>query len=82
MTIFFGFWPARMRTISSIDKTSASISADGVKLYLYPSADAPTLYHYGPAWIDASMSTSVNGAVAISGTFAANGTWDDNGISA
>ncbi len=53
----------------------AADSADGVKLYLYPSADAPTIYFYGPAWVDASISVPVSGAVALSGSFAANGSW-------
>src|SRR5262245_23645155 len=50
-------------------------SADGVKLYLYPSADAPTKYWYGPAWLDTSINTGVAGAVQISGNYAANGAW-------
>src|SRR5262245_55537861 len=53
----------------------AADSADGCKLYLYPSADAPTKYWYGPAWLDVSVNTAVAGAVAISGSFAANGAW-------
>lgn len=50
-------------------------SADGVKVYLYPSADLPSVYWYGPAWLDVSVDTGVADAVAISGSFAANGTW-------
>ena len=50
-------------------------STDGVKLFLYPSADAPTKYWYGPAWLDVSVDCGVSGAVAISGNFAANGSW-------
>lgn len=50
-------------------------SADGVKLYLYPSSLVPTNYHYGPAWLDASIDVDVNGAVAIKGSFVANGAW-------
>jgi hypothetical protein len=53
----------------------AADSTDGVKLYLYPSADAPTKYWYGPAWVDVSVDTGVSTAVAISGSFAANGAW-------
>lgn len=67
---FEGFW----------DDTEAKIfgaadSADGSKLYLYPSLDAPSKYWYGPAWIDASMETDVNDIVKISGSFSANGPW-------
>jgi hypothetical protein len=46
-----------------------------VKLYLYPSADAAGKYWYGPAWLDVSLDCGVAGAVAISGSFAANGAW-------
>lgn len=53
----------------------AGDSSDGCKLYLYPSADAPSKYWYGPAWIDASVTTPIDGAVGVSVTFAANGTW-------
>jgi hypothetical protein len=50
-------------------------SADGVKLYLYPSSLAPTIYHYGPAWLDGSISVDVKGAVSVNGSFVANGAW-------
>lgn len=53
----------------------ASRSADGVKLYLYPSSDATGKYWYGPAWVDFSIEVPVDGAVTISGSFAANGAW-------
>lgn len=53
----------------------AAESADGVKLYLYPSSLAPTIYHYGPAWVDASIDVAVGGAVAINGSFVAAGSW-------
>ena len=53
----------------------AAASADGCKLYLYPSADKIGSYHYGPAWLDMSMEVSVSGAVLINGSFAANGSW-------
>jgi len=53
----------------------AADSTDGCVLFLYPSADAPSKYWTGPAWLDVSIDTSVSGAVAISGSFAANGAW-------
>ena len=53
----------------------ASRSADGVKLYLYPSSDAPTKYWYGPAWVDFSITTAHDAAVAVSAAFVANGAW-------
>ena len=54
----------------------AADSADGIKMYLYPSADAATRYFYGTAFVDTSIQTGVAGAVSISGTFAAAGGWD------
>ena len=50
-------------------------SSDGVKLYLYPSSACPTVYHYGPAWLDASISVDVKGAVQVKGNFVASGAW-------
>jgi hypothetical protein len=50
-------------------------SADGVKLYLYPSTDALTKYWYGPAWVDYSVTSPNDGPVAITASFAANGSW-------
>jgi hypothetical protein len=55
-------------------------SADGVKLYLYPSSDIVTSYFYGPAWVDPSLTTGVGDVVAISFDWAANGTWGSQGI--
>jgi hypothetical protein len=59
---------------------TAAASSDGCKIYLYPSSDKLTSYHYGPAWLDMSMDTSVSGAVTISGSFAANGSWGAQAI--
>jgi hypothetical protein len=53
-------------------------STDGIKVYLYPSSDAASKYWYGPAWLDVSIDCGVNGAVQISGSFAANGSWGRN----
>jgi len=52
-----------------------SESSDGVKLYLYPTSLAPSIYHYGPAWLDASIEVDAKGAASISGSFVANGSW-------
>lgn len=70
---FSGFWDD-----AETKPFTGAASADGVKLYLYPSADAPSKYAYGPAWFDASIDTSVAGAVTISANFAANGSWGVN----
>jgi hypothetical protein len=65
-----GFW-----NDTSDQLYDASRSADGVKLYLYPSSDATGKYWYGPAWVDFSIEVPVDGAATISGSFAANGSW-------
>jgi len=53
-------------------------SSDGVKIYLYPSSDAPTKYAYGTAWLDASIDCPVSGAVGINASFAAASSWGIN----
>jgi hypothetical protein len=65
-----GFWDSADDSLFD-----AADSDDGVKLYLYPSSDAPSVYWYGPAWVDASIEVGVGDAVTISGEFAANGSW-------
>lgn len=50
-------------------------STNGVKLYLYPDSTVATKYAYGTAWLDASISTPVGGAVTISANFAAANSW-------
>jgi hypothetical protein len=67
---FSGFWD----DTDTILKAAAG-SADGTKLYLYPSINATTKYAYGPAWVDVSYDVAVDGAVKITGSFAANGSW-------
>jgi hypothetical protein len=67
---FAGFW-----NDAETKPFAGSTSSDGVIVYLYPSADCPTKYAWGPAWLDVSIDTSVGGAVTISGNFAANGSW-------
>lgn len=65
-----GFWD------DTEDKLfEAADSVDGNKMYLYPSADAPTRYWYGPAWLDASINVGVGDAIGISANFVANGAW-------
>jgi hypothetical protein len=44
-------------------------------LYLYTSTNAPTVYWYGPAWLDASIAVPVSGPATLSGNFVANGSW-------
>lgn len=55
---------------------TGAASADGVKAYMYPSADAPTKFFGGPAYIDiTNFEAAVSGAVKVSGTISANGAW-------
>jgi hypothetical protein len=42
-------------------------------MYIYPTVSVPTNYWYGRVFIDASFSSSVGGAVEMSGTWAASG---------
>jgi hypothetical protein len=72
---FSGFWD----DTETKPGTGAS-STDGVKLYLYPSSDAATKYKCGPAWLDLSFDVSVSGAVAVNGSFVANGSWSNSTI--
>lgn len=58
----------------------AAASADGCKLYLYPSSDKAAAYWYGPAWVDFSMACDANGKVSVSGNFVANGAWGQESI--
>lgn len=69
---FSGFWDD-----GESKPFTGAASTDGVKMYLYPSSDAPTKYWYGPAWLDVSMDVGVSGAATISGSFAANGSWSN-----
>lgn len=59
---------------------SATDSATPVKFYLYPSSNNTGAYHYGTAWVSASMNTAVNGSVAITGSAVAGGSWGRLGI--
>lgn len=65
-----GFWEDNQDALFD-----AADSSDGVKVYLYPSSLAPTIYFYGPAWVDAAINVGVGGAVTLSANFSANGSW-------
>lgn len=53
----------------------AAESSTPVKMYIYPSSDAPTIYHYGTAWVSASMASGISAAVTVTGSFIAAGAW-------
>jgi hypothetical protein len=53
----------------------AAESTTAVRMYVYPSRDAQTIYHYGTAWIDASLEATIDGAVNVTGSFAAATGW-------
>ena len=67
---FSGFWDD-----TETKPFAAADSADAVKMYLYPSSSKIGSYFYGTAFLDASLSTSVNGTVEISGSFVAGSSW-------
>lgn len=55
---------------------AAASSTTGANMYLYPDyTSAPTKYWYGLAWVDYKVEAAVDGAVAVSGTFGAAGSW-------
>jgi hypothetical protein len=72
---FSGFWDN-----SETKLFTGADSADGVKLYLYPSTDIPGSYFYGPAWVNMSIDVGVGDAVKITANFVANGSWGRQGI--
>ena len=70
-----GFWDDTETKVFA-----AAASTDAVKIYLYPSSSKTTSYFSGTAWLDASMTTNVSGAVQISASFAAATSWTTTGI--
>lgn len=68
---FQGFWNDADTTLMT-----AAASADGCRIYLYPSTDASTKYACGPAWLNASVAVDVGGTANVTANFSANGTWD------
>ena len=68
-----GFWDDAETKI-----IAGALSSDGVKLYIYPSTNAPSKYAYGPAWISPSFESGVGDAVTVSIDFSANGAWGFN----
>jgi hypothetical protein len=56
----------------------ASESATPVKMYIYPSTDVPSNYHFGTAWISASMASGIAAAVTMTGSFVGAGSWGRN----
>ena len=72
-------WPALRGTFEgywNTDETklfAASTSADGVKLYLYPTRRVPSKYISTLAWLDASIETRVDGVTRVRGTYSSFG---------
>lgn len=65
-----GFWDDAEDTIFD-----GADSSDGVKMYLYPSADAAAKYFYGTAFLDATIEVDAKGAVTIKANYVAKDTW-------
>lgn len=68
---FSGFWDDTETKVFS-----AAASSAAVRMYLYPSSDAPSKYAYGLAWLDASIDCPVGDSIKISSDFVAGGSWD------
>lgn len=67
---FDGIWSDADTTVFQAAGSSAA-----VRMYLYPSSDAPSKYAYGLAWLDASIDCSVTDTVKINGEYVAGGSW-------
>lgn len=65
-----GFWDDSQDVL-----WDASESADAVKMYLYPSTDAATIYWYGYAWLSMSIEVPISGPVQVNGTWVAGSDW-------
>ena len=59
---------------------AATEAAGAAQLALYPSMLVAGAYHYGPAFIDYKMSVDVKGAVRVTGSFVASGSWGHAGL--
>lgn len=71
---FSGFW-------DSADTTMLAASEAGAQnIVLYPSSLDAGAYHYGPAFLDYKMDVDVKGAVKVSGSFVASGSWLHQGL--
>ena len=53
----------------------ASRSADGVKIYLYPTNLVAGKYWHGTAWIDFSIECPVDGKINVTADWSAKGNW-------
>src|SRR5690606_9777653 len=74
---FSGFWDDEVDKLFDIVDAGAPVNA-----YFYPDAqNAPSQYWWGSVLIQASLSSSVTGAVSISGSAAAQGTITRSGVS-
>lgn len=66
-----GFWDKTDRTLFE-----AALGSVAVALELVPNVLDPTYFFSGPAWLDASIEVSADGAVSVSGEWVAAGAWD------
>ena len=57
---------------------TAGDEVDGVWIRVTPSTDYPEIFFQGPAWLDVTVTGSVSDAIKVSGTFSANGTWQQS----
>lgn len=65
-----GFWnSADVTLVDAADQDTPGT------LKLVPNSTEPTFFWQGPAYMDADIDTSADGAPALTGTFAAAGAW-------
>lgn len=66
-----GFWnSADVTLVEAADQDTPGT------LKLVPNSTEATFFWHGPAYMDAEIDTSVDGAPALSGTFMAAGSWE------
>jgi hypothetical protein len=63
-----GFWATDDTTLRT-----ASQSVDGTNIAFYPSSNAMTKYFGGPAWVDMTLRTAVDQAVALTANWRSRG---------
>lgn len=70
-----GTWGGLWNTASTPPLFDAARGSTPVTLNLIPSTLEPTFFFEGPAYLDASIDVSSDGAITTSGNFVAAGDW-------
>jgi hypothetical protein len=73
---FSGFWDDAVDKLFDVADLDTPVNA-----YMYPDAvNAPTIYWWGSAYVDASISSGITAAVGVSGTLTAADNWIRSGV--